>query len=44
MNDNIPDNYDLFEQYEAERERINRMRKRIAHAYDEEREDIDSEG
>ena len=36
----IPDNYDLFEQHEAEQERIHRLNKRLAAAYDaEERED-----
>lgn len=36
----IPDNYDLFEQHEAEQERIHRLNKRLAVAYDAaERED-----
>lgn len=33
MYDNIPDNYDLFEQHETEMERLHRLRKRRAEAY-----------
>ena len=41
---NIPDNYDLFEQHEAEQERLHRMRKRRAEAYGaEEMEDYEDE-
>ena len=44
MYDNIPDNYDLFEQHEAEQERRHRLNKRLAAAYDaEEREDKEYE-
>lgn len=44
MYDSIPDNYDLFERHEAELERLHRLNKRIAAAYDaEEREDKEYE-
>lgn len=40
----VPDNYDAFETYEAERARVQRMRERLAHAYEEaEREDRENE-
>lgn len=40
----IPDNSDLFDQYEAEQERKHRMLKRLAAAEDvEEREDKENE-
>lgn len=29
----VADNYDLFEEYEAELERLKRMRKRLSHDY-----------
>lgn len=32
----IPDNLDLFDQYEQEQERLSKMRKRLAHEYGEE--------
>ena len=30
----IPDNYDMFEQHEAEQERIHRLNKRLAAEYE----------
>lgn len=40
----IPDNYDLFEEHEAELARLSRLRKRLAAEYDrEEREDYGDE-
>lgn len=29
----VPDNYDAFEELEAEQERLQRVRKRLAYAY-----------
>lgn len=40
----IPDNYDLWEEYEAEQERRHRVAKRLAAAWDsEEREEEEDE-
>ena len=42
--DNIPDNYDLFEQHEVELKRTHRLNKRLASTYEaEEREDKENE-
>lgn len=35
MYDFIPDNFDLFDQYEAEQERVHRRMKRIADEWEE---------
>ena len=44
MYERCADNYDAFEEYEAEQERLRMMRKRLAYAFgDAEREDREDE-
>ncbi len=45
MYETVPDNYDAFEELEAEQKRCRRMRRRLAYLYgEEERENCENEG